>query len=457
MAIFSRRILQRLIDENASFLTAKQVKKHVVELNNPENECYLAFEWEVVLLNALSKIGKSELAHEKSFEGGTRFADIYFESCNDRTHNFIADITTVSDKGIDKQNPFDALFEGIMYRVAEKGLRKNCFGLEVEAGHQETSGNSKKIKLKIPGTARFPKIIFNDDFNAFLTDITHKPDLACKYEVKREDVQLTVTYNPSQTYACGHHTAYTEVCSLTENLVYSALHSKALQLKSTSFAGPCGIFLCDGDCDFFRSISLRSPGAFSIDHVIQHFLKENPSIVFVITFSATSNDIGMMANVGKVGYQVAVRIYPGNSFDKLSKDIVMALEQLVSMLPKPQLDAQNALRFIKRTCLKEGRSYCGGMSVKQTTFTTEIKISARALLKLLAGVAEQQKFFEAHRFTKIDVATNSNPNPFCKSLLKGQLIDEIKIEKSITDDDDWLVFRLKGPNPAISPFRKPES
>jgi hypothetical protein len=36
MAIFSRRTLQRLINENAGFLTAKQLKKHVDSLNKAD-------------------------------------------------------------------------------------------------------------------------------------------------------------------------------------------------------------------------------------------------------------------------------------------------------------------------------------------------------------------------------------------------------------------------------------
>ena len=52
MAIYSRRILQRLINENAAALSRKQVKKHVFELNRMHQTLSLAFEWEVVLLSA---------------------------------------------------------------------------------------------------------------------------------------------------------------------------------------------------------------------------------------------------------------------------------------------------------------------------------------------------------------------------------------------------------------------
>jgi hypothetical protein len=72
MAIFSRRTIQRLINENASFLTTKQIKSHVDNLNNGD----LGAEWEVVLLNVFSKLGRVE--HEKNFNG--KKPDIYFTS-----------------------------------------------------------------------------------------------------------------------------------------------------------------------------------------------------------------------------------------------------------------------------------------------------------------------------------------------------------------------------------------
>jgi len=103
MAIFSRRTLQRLINENAGFLTKKQVKKHVQALNraNPES---LADEWEVVLLNVFSKLGS--VIHEPDLG---RRPDIHFVSTLDRSQEFIGDIVTVSDRGIDDRTPIQEL------------------------------------------------------------------------------------------------------------------------------------------------------------------------------------------------------------------------------------------------------------------------------------------------------------------------------------------------------------
>src|SRR5260221_6593775 len=148
MAIFSRRILQRLIDENDKFLKKRQTRNHVAELNRGN----IAFEWEVVLLNGLSKVG--QVAHEKNFKGTTK-PDIYFETRENPHHNFAADITTVSDKGLEAQNPFDALQDELIKIVKAHDLNSSSFALQVGRGHGRSYKGGPKVKLKLPGSARF--------------------------------------------------------------------------------------------------------------------------------------------------------------------------------------------------------------------------------------------------------------------------------------------------------------
>jgi hypothetical protein len=90
MAIFSRRTIQRLINENISFANKDQLENHVRKLNEGD----LSFEWEVVLLNVFSKIGK--ITHEPIFENSSRKIDMLFSSEEDGIE-FLADITTISD------------------------------------------------------------------------------------------------------------------------------------------------------------------------------------------------------------------------------------------------------------------------------------------------------------------------------------------------------------------------
>lgn len=93
------------------------------------------------------------------------------------------------------------------------------------------------------------------------------------------------------------------------------------------------------------------------------------------------------------------------------------------------------------------------MEVGKTS--SEIKISAKALLELLAGKVDQKEFFERHNFIPSAESNSPPENPFEVGLSRGQLIEEIAVDKADAEDDDWITIRLKGPDPAVSPFMVP--
>lgn len=106
MALFGRRRLQHILNENAAFLTQQQLSNICNLLNTPRDD-YMATEWEQVILNAASKVGRVE--HEPKLTG-SRKADLLFRS-DDPLFEFIADVTAASDKGLNKLNPVDCLNE----------------------------------------------------------------------------------------------------------------------------------------------------------------------------------------------------------------------------------------------------------------------------------------------------------------------------------------------------------
>jgi hypothetical protein len=451
MAIFSRRTLQRLIDENDKFLLKRQIKKHVRELNRMDKDPSLAFEWEIVLLNAFSKIGK--VTHEKNF-GGRKNADLHFESLDDPNQNFVVDITTISDKGLDKKNPVDALHGQLMKIAADRGLRQSSFSLHVGAIYEHSTKGGTKVKLKLPGRARFPQIIFNDRFNKFLHEISQNPELPRNYFIKTEDVDVTIGYNPDQTSTGYSHIDYTQVFSLTENMIYEALDDKLTQLRDTNFKGPLGIFLCDGSCSFLNRRRLSKESSWIAEDVIRRFLEENKSINFVVIFTVQPKSPLSRFKPGKPRYQVFTYYYEGSSSGKISVAIPEALKKLEGIFPEPESDALNAINFLKGRNPNEGRLHWEGMKVHFGQNLIRVKISSRMLLELLAGKMEQKQLLERYRF--FHGGMRGDPNPFELALGNGQLIHEVSIEKSDFEDDDWITFKLSGPDPAISPFVVPK-
>ena len=77
-----------------------------------------------------------------------------------------------------------------------------------------------------------------------------------------------------------------------------------------------------------------------------------------------------------------------------------------------------------------------------------IKISARAVLELLAGAMTYERFAEVHGWTE------GRFDMFRSRLDSGQLFTSARIESlGPSKDDDWLEFEFGPPDPAISAFR----
>src|SRR5689334_18276136 len=130
MAIFSRRMIQRMLNENAAFLSEKQLDRLVSTLNR--NDFYsLDVEWEVAVLNAFSKIGT--VTHEPHLPDTDKRPDLVFVPFTDSTASFIADVTMVSDEGFEKDVPVLTFEIELGERIEAAGLQKSSFSCIVEA------------------------------------------------------------------------------------------------------------------------------------------------------------------------------------------------------------------------------------------------------------------------------------------------------------------------------------
>lgn len=63
MALFTRRVIQKCLDDNAEFVSSSHLWDWVQRLNRISNN-YVATEWEVVLIRAFARFGK--ITHEPS-------------------------------------------------------------------------------------------------------------------------------------------------------------------------------------------------------------------------------------------------------------------------------------------------------------------------------------------------------------------------------------------------------
>ncbi len=285
MGIFSRRNLYPMLVENARFVRQRPLSEHIKRLNGSDPVQRVTTEWEAVALNGLSKLGRVD--HEPRLPGTSK-PDVLF------THALgtaLMDITSVSDRGLDLQNPIDRLSERLVELVQERGLSTQHFRLEAKGNWRELRIGGPKPRLFIPRKKDFDTAVFNKAFHRFLEDVQKARGHKRAFSIAKGDVQVTITYDPSQSYFSTNYLSYTVPFSVTQNTIYAALEDKANQLKLSQFTGLKGVLLCDGGCD---ALNRRGQRGLNLDasDIIFKFLADYKSVDFVMTMLVESDRSG---------------------------------------------------------------------------------------------------------------------------------------------------------------------
>lgn len=423
MAIFSRRTLQRLIIENSQFLTKEQTKNHVEKLNRGD----LGAEWEVVILNVFSKLGKVE--HERNFNG--KNPDIFFTAF-DNSIEFLVEVTTVSDYFPDWENPVKYLEEKLFKIQIEKNL-PGGFGVEVKGNNSDVVYLRKKPDLFIPNKKSFDKEIFDKDFKTFINEIVNNPNTPRDYHIKRESIDLKIVYTLNR-FSHSSYPSYQEIVSLEDNSIWKALNRKYDQLKKSNYNGNIGIILCDGNC---QSLSNPFPPWYgkSSSDVIRHFLRKKPKVDFVLIFY-----IAQRTNAWE-DYEIRCECYEGINFDdSLENFFYNSFCNLKVLFPIPIANAINAVRRLNTKPNETNTLYD---NISMQIGGARIKISSRKVLELLAGRIAYDEFPKEAK------------NYFKNMLDSGKLITDIQIKTELDEDDDSLIISFGKSDAAVSPFEMP--
>lgn len=429
MALFGRRRLQRILDENVEFLTENHLTTACNLLNTPRDD-YIATEWEQVILNAASKLGRVD--YEPKMKG-SRTPDLLFRS-NDPPIEFIADITSASDKGLNKLNPFEALNEELWrYLRMNDLLSTGGFHVQVDRYQQAVYRGSKtKVRLKLPKRAEFEIKIFNSGFRAFLGKVRQYPQQQHRFDAIGSDTGVHFTYDPrAHGRLAGGHPSFDVASIIDSNPVYNALKSKGDQLKATGFSGFAGVILCDGGCQMLRS-TMSGWQTYRIEEIIRLFLSQFDSVAFVATFVV--KELSSFSSDRHLLVEHKLYLNPKHAVDNLV--LAEMLVKLHKLLPEPQFTPENALARVKSREAK-GRYY--GKIVMGST----VKMSARLLSEVLAGRTTVQDFY----------GMKAGENPFDRMLAAGRLITKVTIEPNPNEDDDTVTIEFGEPDVAVSQFR----
>jgi PIN domain nuclease of toxin-antitoxin system len=428
MALFSRRCLQRLIEEN-TFLSPEQLKEHVRRLNKVRED-YLATEWEIALLNALSKIGN--VRHEPDDFGGNRFLDVVFES---PSIQFGADIATVSDQQLHKRNPVDRIWMELARQARKRKIVTG--GFEIDIGHSPKilQGRGIRHDLLMPQVGQLREVVFNAEFKVFMDRIVAKPMTKHDFHIRNSIADIKISYEPNRTTWGGSHLAYTGANILDDNPVFNALKRKAEQLKLSGYSGLRGVIVCDGGCEMLGEGG--SWAEYPLRQVVGDFMRQNQSVGFVATIGLRHDRSG---SIGRGHYKSALSVWVSRARAAEKQLLLSALEQMVAHLPTFETSAGNALGRLMGVRPRLG-SHFGGYHMGGNQY---MKLSAIGVLQLLAGTISYDEFAKAHGF--------ENRNAFANAVRNGRVIRNCKIESGGEEDDDWITFEFGDPDPALAPF-----
>ena len=448
MAIFPSRIIKRMLNENADFLTKEQLDKHILGLNGKKFQP-LETEWEVAVLNAFSKIGKVE--HEPRLKGTSKL-DLLFVSDQDSEARFVADVATVSDKGVENKKLLNAFEDQFKRRINEIGIISY---FRCSIGEHPFGVCDVEVRLMLPPTQEFDKEIFNGQFKSFLKCVKQNPKQPRTHQILSVKTNILIEYIPDiennhfQKVDLITPYVYTLATSKTQNCVYNALRKKAQnQFKKVSYSGPKGIILCDGGSDMFhRQPSEKYNAYYNAIEAVREFLRQNRSIDFVLMLSVIFTDYGRPLLRRKPFRKVHVEFIPNKSSTNLPAGIRQILTELERHFPEPFNTAHGVRETIRQGYdLKKFRTLMQGniaMSEK------EIKVSSNDIFALLAGAVTQEDLFKSWDKT---ISTRKAFKYFFNKKMRI-------VEVQVVDDGDFsnLIFKFDGPDAAISPFINPKA
>lgn len=149
--IYQRRALQRRLNELRDILGNDAASKLADRLNRPGKDRVAAM-WEVVVLHGLSKCGS--LQNEMALATNRR-PDVLFEWSTLRLN---ADVTAVSDDGLDRDNPYYELSQ--LIEAAKKKLGLPLGGLDLRIrSRRDSTKRGTRTALLLPARGKLQEFV----------------------------------------------------------------------------------------------------------------------------------------------------------------------------------------------------------------------------------------------------------------------------------------------------------
>lgn len=433
--IFARRALQRRLDELRESLGGDAVDDLVGRLNRPGADRLSAM-WEVVLLHPLAVRGT--LQHEAPLDSGRR-PDVALEIGD---LQITADITTVSDEGLDEANPFFELQTLIEAAKTKLGYPIGGLNLQVSSKRQASRGGVRTT-LKLPPRSTLRSFVRDKIVPRLREHRAHRGSF--KFSVDEGDIELEVSIDPARGhFSSGGFAAYNVPQIRDRNPLYNALKGKAGQLRGAP--GLVGVIVCDGGS---RSM-LDHPGlrdGLSPSDIVGEFFRQYSSVHFVWLVKVREHRRSWADP--RSDRRLLARLLWRPEFTGDAR-LEALLDEVLAELPRPIMTPVNGALRARETGY--GLGFHGGYEMSGS----KIRVSLRELTEVLAGL----RTFADNGALNVEAARRlgggrSRIQAYLLACVRdGRLPRSIQIVPGGENEtDDWVEIVFGEPDPAVSPFR----
>lgn len=436
--IYHRRALQRRLNELRGVLKDEEVDKLAKDLNRPGRD-RLARMWELVVLHGLSKCGS---VHYEVPLASSRQPDIFFQKGDLR---IIADVTTISDEGLDDANPYQELMR--LVELAKGKLKLPMGGLDLAIrAREERSARGTRTVLMLPKQSGLQGFV-NDVIVPRLRQQISAGSFPLRLAIEDEGVGLDLVIDPSRSPINSASFSTYDIPTIKDrNALYSALKQKAKQLRGA--VGTTGIIVCDGDCVALGERSSMSRGV-TIEEIVKEFFRQFSSVDFVLLLGVRQQRVTGLSQLDmQLINTKALFVRDGNE----AKDELTALfDEMMLQFPQPAISPVNGgLRA------REDRYPVGHHGGYQMPNGNAIRMSLREFTEIFAGLRE----LKDGGATNVEAARRLPAEPsrvhaaVLAYLADGRLPESINILRSGEDgSDDWVEIEFGRADPAVAPLQ----
>ncbi len=446
MPIFTRRNLQRMLDDVGPFLSRSDAVELLNRLNHEidPDKCVPA-EYELALSWVIARSGKTEL--QPKF--GKKTPDIVSYDLFPGTKAAI-EIMAISDESLSGETAMRRT-SNIINNFADSVRPKANKHLHYRF---LDSSDYRPVKMRVPlGQFTHRSKYFRTRHTSVLFELTaeHEKQIRQWMENRPPTRPLRIVGKGTDVLVSWQERVHpmlrtfssmpSEAHSLTDNILYKRLKQKEReQLSAVPSDYLKCIFLGDAGCTLLRNPNESDAQNRRVNgrQIIGHFL-ENSTIDIVCIFTPQDGGRGLLTGQPNKHWMLFI----GDLVQRQEgfHDKLFAVQKL---LPVPNLNGYQVRSWVQQgMCAPQGRGQYLPLSYSRST----ARLSTRALLELLAGRMNADDF--KNWITRDD-------NQFERYLSHGMAISDMKFEpRGPDEDDDYVVISL-APDPNASALRLPE-